>query len=665
MITTHSAGRGLTWMVAALFAARLWGQDLSALPDWARKEAAAAASEAPPVGAQAWVVLDRTEIAYAGHGEVLEQRYRLVRVAGEKGVGTGTFYLMDAGGKTSKVKTLRGWNLRPDGEVTRVERGDAVVWEDPDGRATGVALANVVPGSWVAWQTRVVRKGVLGPFADMRPLQTHPVRRWELQVARKEGWFTDLKQVQVQFQLTGFKPWALEPALVPDQSVTLSRLPALAVEEGASPDYRNVVPRVVIRFLDPEPAQTPDYRKGWDSLSAWLLPAFQSEFVPFDTLPKGSDLDKLQALRGHVREQFTYRQFYLSPERSWMPEKPAETARKKYGDCKDLAAYFIAIARGSGFKAYPVLCRIEEGEIEEGEPLAPTAFNHCIAAVKLDRSLGLASEVETEAGRFLIVDLTERFQPLGMLGSFHAGRRMMVCTDQGARWFQFPAGQTARPRTRVNLQGAVDAAGTLTGTLRVTETGDAFGLRSTAQEGSEESMKERLLKGLLNLPPTASLQVLAQGRPMDVEKPFELSFRVNWPRAFQARGGEGILPDLLFPGVPGQIQKAGTARQLPVESRPGMLGEWSGEVQFPGALQPVLPELRIDSALRRLEWRVQASTAAGGGTVVRWSLENQRRQALFAVPDQDKGLQAWKKDRTEMRRLREEAMAFKVGQAAP
>jgi hypothetical protein len=630
------------------------------LPEWARPHALAATQEHAPAEADAWVLLDRTEFAYTGRGEIAIQRLRLVRVLTEKALGQGTYFLGGLGGKASRVKSLKGWNLRPDGEVERIAKENTVVVASGDGNITGTFLTRVGRGSLVAWQSLQLLQSPMGPIGEVRPLEEYPVRRWELELAKREGWFADLKQVRIQMDLRGFAPWIVSPEIIPGQSVKLSNLEALPSDEEAYPHPRDYLPRVVLRFLDPELSDLPSLEQGWDSLARWFAHRYEGSYNPFPSTLSGTGLAQLQAIRKLMREQLVYKQFYLSPERGWIPEMPVEVGRKRYGDCKDLALFLIASARSSGFQAFPALCRIAEGSLGEDEPISPYAFNHVIAAVKLEASLGLASEVETPQGRFLLMDLTERYNPVGQLGEAHLGRRVMICTDKGALWVHVPDQGIVHPAVQVLQKGEVNLFGRLKCTLTVQETGNALGLRSEFQEGGASALKDYLLLRLLDLPPDGALDVVSQGDPLDVQHPFEVVFRVELPEVLQVRGGECLLPGFLFPGIPGQIQKMGRARRLPVQSPQGILVECESELKVGVLLQPVLPQLRISTPLRQLAWSVRAEPLEMGGCVVRWTLKNQRMAASFPIPEQEKGAQAWKQDRSSMQKLFRDGLAFKV-----
>jgi len=649
------------WFVAS----QLSSQDISKLPEWARAHVAAAAQEPTPADADAWVLLDRMEIAYLGRGEIGVQRFRLVRVITEKALDESVYVLDGLGGKASRVKNLRGWNLRPDGEIERISRGDASVEANGYSTLTGVSLSRVSRGSLVAWQSMQVFQSPVGPVSEVYPLGRHPVRRWEMELGKREGWFADLKQVKVQLELRGFTPWISSPDVVANQSVRLSNLPALPLEEGASLHPRNFLPRVVTRFLDPDLKTAPCLEQGWNGLASWYASRYQGGISSFSAPIGGAPRERLQSIHRFMREHLTYKQFYLSAERGWIPEDPAEVGRKRYGDCKDLTMYFIASARAEGLHAFPALCRIVDGTLDEDEPVSPYAFNHVIAAVKLDASLGLASEVETQQGRFLLVDLTERYQLLGKIGEAHMGQRIMICTEGGAIWVQVPDQAIGHPEIQVRLKGDVNYFGRLKCTLTVQETGNALGLRNECQESGPKAIKDYLLRSLLNLPLDAVVEVVSQGNPMDVSRPFETIFSVDMPNAFKIQGREGTIPGFLFPAVPRQIQQMGKPRRFPVGSSRGPLMRYEAELKMGVIVQPVLANLQFNTPLRQLVWSVRAEPMEGGRSLVCWTLTNQQKAARFMIPGQDSGVQAWKQDRIAMQKLFADGLAFKVPVSLP
>jgi len=198
--------RSLLSVPYLVFALSLGAQTISKLPDWAQPHASASLAM-PPADADAWVLLDRTEIAYVGSGTVKVKRYRLTKVLTERGLDVGIFSLGGLGGRTSQVKRLKGWNARPDGEVKtldsdRVLKVEGFQSEDGDdfssGTATHAFLPMVVKGSLVAFESIQAIRLPMGPIVSTDVMESEPIRRWELEPAKKEGWFTNLKRVEIR-----------------------------------------------------------------------------------------------------------------------------------------------------------------------------------------------------------------------------------------------------------------------------------------------------------------------------------------------------------------------------------------------------------------------------------------------------------------------------------
>lgn len=652
------------WLVATMLTLSLGAQDLSKLPGWA--EAAARAVEGVSVpAADAWVVLNRTEIAYTGSGEVRTRKYRLVKILGERGLSEASYWLGGIGGKASRVDKLKGWNLRPDGEMAKLDQ-DTVVATDTSsservstGRLTVAVVPRAVKGSWIAFESQETFRYPTGPCDRVFMMEEHPVFRWELGVAKKDGWFTSLKQVGVSMEVRHFEPWIKDAQIQPGQSVQVSNLPPLPKDEGATPHGLDVLPSVLVRFQDPELSTVPP-TQSWDAMAKWYLDAYVGK-LSTQVLTGVQEKDPalaLPAIHRWMSRQLEYRQVYLSPERGTVPERAEETVRKRYGDCKDLATLFMSEARTLGLKAYPALCRIVEGTARQVEPVFVGAFNHVIAAVRLEKSLGLSAEVETPAGRFLLVDATDRLDRFGPLPWDHRGRELMICTEKGAVWVTVPVSSTQRPSIRYLLEGTADPKGALDATLAIREEADGAGLRSACLHRGVSKIKEYILENLLDLPSTGTAEVLSVGDPLNLEQPFEVKLKLLHPVGFRPMGAEAALVAWGLPSVPNPIQKNAVPRAYPVEFRGGGRIEYEARVQLPWRVQPLLPVLKIDSPFRVAEWFAEMQSSPMGSQI-RLRFSQQRKDAGFGFKERDHGVSEWKKDRSQLRTMLSDGLTFK------
>lgn len=68
----------------------------------------------------------------------------------------------------------------------------------------------------------------------------------------------------------------------------------------------------------------------------------------------------------------------------WQPQRASDVFVNRYGDCKDLSTYMIAMLRHAGLEAYPALAKTRSsGEVVENFPMSQ--FNHCIAMVPIEK----------------------------------------------------------------------------------------------------------------------------------------------------------------------------------------------------------------------------------------------------------------------------------------
>jgi hypothetical protein len=65
-----------------------------------------------------------------------------------------------------------------------------------------------------------------------------------------------------------------------------------------------------------------------------------------------------------------------------IPRRAAQTLESRYGDCKDKVALFLALARGAGFVAWPVLVATARRDLERMRPPALGYFDHMIACAR-------------------------------------------------------------------------------------------------------------------------------------------------------------------------------------------------------------------------------------------------------------------------------------------
>src|SRR5205807_668721 len=174
--------------------------------------------------------------------------------------------------------------------------------------------------------------------------------------------------------------------------------------------------------------------------------------------------DSLRAVHRWVAQDFRYVSLSLGIG-GYQPRRPADVLETKYGDCKDKATLFIALARRMGLRADPVLLSASGGV----DTLLPSLsqFDHMIAAVA------------KPSGGYTFFDLTSEFTPYGQLPPAEQGEfGLIVHADGRGESVTLPEDSASVNRATVTLVGTLSADGVFAGRYtEVTEGAQQYGLR--------------------------------------------------------------------------------------------------------------------------------------------------------------------------------------------
>ncbi len=134
--------------------------------------------------------------------------------------------------------------------------------------------------------------------------------------------------------------------------------------------------------------------RDWSEVKAVMAPLFQAH----DAISPGSDLarrvdaiaarspdplqrmaDALQLVQDDVRYQLV-----ALGTGNYVPQSPAETWAKRYGDCKAKTMLLLAILDRLGVKAEPVLANSRRGDAVRSMPPSPMAFDHVFVRAEVN-----------------------------------------------------------------------------------------------------------------------------------------------------------------------------------------------------------------------------------------------------------------------------------------
>ena len=228
--------------------------------------------------------------------------------------------------------------------------------------------------------------------------------------------------------------------------------------EPSGPRWREMVPYVL---LAPSEFEAQGY-KG--NMTTWLS---YGKFIAQlragrDALPENirqkvhSITDTIPDVRRKVYALYHYLQentHYINLSLGiggWQPFPPDYVATKKYGDCKALSNYMVAMLKEAGIPAKYVEIRAGEDAVPMIEEFPSFQSNHIITCVPMGRDS-------------LWLECTSQTVPAGYMGKFTGGRKAILIDEDGGHIVRTPAytagdnTQCRIIRAQINAEGNLDA----------------------------------------------------------------------------------------------------------------------------------------------------------------------------------------------------------------
>jgi Domain of Unknown Function with PDB structure (DUF3857)/Transglutaminase-like superfamily len=128
----------------------------------------------------------------------------------------------------------------------------------------------------------------------------------------------------------------------------------------------------------------------------------------------------------------------------WQPYDASYVAKNKYGDCKALSNFMVALLKEAGIKGHAVIIRGDEQETDFFAEFPTHQFNHVICAVPVGKDT-------------VWLECTDQYLPAGYLGSFTANRYGLFIDENGGSLVHTPAyllkDNTSIRKISANLDG--------------------------------------------------------------------------------------------------------------------------------------------------------------------------------------------------------------------
>lgn len=307
---------------------------------------------------------------------------------------------------------------------------------------------------------------------------------------------------------------------------------------------------------------------GWSDIARWyaelskdrytLTPELETKLRELVAIAKTRD-DSLRAIHRWVAQDFRYVSLSLGLG-GYQPRTPASVLETKYGDCKDKATLFIALAQKLGFKAYPVLLSADGG-VERSLP-SINQFDHMIAAVE---------RREGGVTKYDFVDLTSELTPWGELPPAEQGEFALVVHPDGrGEEVTLPADSVTANRADFRLEGSLSPDGVFTGRYTEARRGtQQYALRQPFTREFTTDERRQLARVLAqNVFPSAAGDSLEMFNGRDLKATPRVSVWISGGRAAQTAGSQMILTLPLYsfaqPSVVADLENRGE-RRFPID----------------------------------------------------------------------------------------------------
>ncbi len=447
------------------------------------------------------VLVDDDTVSVSDDGRVVKVYNFAVRILRRDGRGYAQArvgYVPESG----KVKEMRAWLIRGDGEVKRYGKDETL---DMAGTPNDV------------YDEYRFKRISAGTEADAGMVFGYTYTTEDRTVFSQDDWVfqSAIPAVSSRYTLVLPSGWRAEavtfnhPKVEPKVSGTtytweLTNLDPVP-REPLSPSLTNLVARLAVSYYPPA-GQNSGIKTfaNWSDVGAWMSELEDPQVVVDDPLTgKARELtanarteyEKIQTIGRYVQNiQYISIQTGLGRGGGYRPHTATQVFAKSYGDCKDKANLMRAMLKALGITAFPVSIYSGDPNYVRPEWPSPQQFNHCIIAVKVsDDTRGPTIIQHPRLGRLLIFDPTAEETPLGDLPSYLQGSLALIDSKECDALVKMPVTPPESNLLDRQIQASIDGNGSLVASIREKANGQwAAGYRGELQRESRPEYVKRI-----------------------------------------------------------------------------------------------------------------------------------------------------------------------------
>jgi hypothetical protein len=449
----------------------------NAFPDWI-VQAAAARLPSYPSATGAVVLLDDRLVTVGADGRATERERRVLKILRPRGRSYAE--VVAPYSKDEKLDSFHAWSIGPDGhqfivkdqEVHDEALGEWGILYD-DLRARTVTPPGADPGGVIAYEVQR-HVATYGAQEETWSFQRDiPAARLILEVDLPPNWRhyeAWLHHAPVAGSEIAPNHWRWELTDIP--GIDLTDVPM-------APSPAALAARMVIHY---SATTLPTGDQRWTEIGNWYdtLASNRTE-APQEIAAKSREVGgapdfktKVQGVAGFMQREIRYVGIEIGIG-GLQPHPAADVFKYRYGDCKDKATLLIAMLNAVGVRATWVLVDTHRGFIDPALP--SIEGNHAIAAIEMPAGYSdpdLRAVVTARSGkRYLIFDPTDTYTPIGLLGFHLQGGYGILVAGNDSQVIQLPMLSPDADTLTRTASFALNADGTLKGTVTETRSGEA------------------------------------------------------------------------------------------------------------------------------------------------------------------------------------------------
>ncbi|MFT4092560.1 MAG: DUF3857 domain-containing protein [Niabella sp.] len=273
-------------------------------------------------------------------------------------------------------------------------------------------------------------------------------------------------------------------------------------EEDFAPEWDEITTRVLIAPSDFEIAGYKGNMNSWQRFGKFITDLYSGR----DVLPVAvktkvheltdnlkTDTEKINALYHFLQDNTHYISIQLGIG-GWQPLDATYVAEKKYGDCKALSNYMVALLKEAGIKAHNVLIKAGTDEKDILTDFPSNQFNHVVVCVprKPARS-GDGSDTTW-------LECTSQTVSPGYMGNFTGNREALLVDENNSAIVRTPVYAKAQNLQTRTINATIDAEGKLNAKVATLSTGlQQDNLHGIINNTSREEQQKRL-RQIFSLP---------------------------------------------------------------------------------------------------------------------------------------------------------------------